>query len=213
MITDPVLINRVHSVVASKPRKAVTSADVLAVIQKESGGVSHFTGTEPLFKANLRAAQQITGLSEIQILQVVTFPDGPLQGKFYKFRCEPGYWEWASKLRNSWTPQERFLLSCSFGLGQKMARWLVGGGIEPLQWIPFIHKFARDQNLQIQYCAGDLDALLWQARNDKDQRFLAFTRYNQGTRDKNKDGKPDLIVSDYGRIVEGYRKDFVRRGI
>lgn len=211
MITDPVLINRVHSIMATKSRKHVTSADVLAVIQKESGGVPYFTGAEPLFKANLAAAERITGMSQVSILQAVTYLQaGPLQGKFYKFRCEPGYYDWAKSLRGSWTPQDRFLLSCSFGLGQKMARWLVGQGIEPLKWIEFIHKFAFDQNLQVQYVCGDLDGLLIQSGGD---RLLAFTRYNQGTRDRNKDGKPDPIISDYGRVVDGYRKEFSRRGI
>ena len=210
MINDPVLINRVHRMIASKPRKHVTSADVLAVIQKESGGVNHFIGTERLCLDNLRAAERITGLTELQLMQHLIFVDGPLAGKLYKFRCEPGYWDWASKLKGSWTAQERFLLSCSFGLGQKMARWLVSAGLEGAQWIPFIHKFNRDQNLQIQYVCGDLDALLTQAGGN---RLLAFTRYNQGTRDRDKDGKPDAIVSDYGRIVNSFRVAYEKAGI
>ena len=210
VITDPVLINRVHTVIATKPRKQVTSADVLAVIQKESGGVAHFLGNEPLFRQNLRAAQTITGLDQTSILQSVMITQGLLAGKHYKFRCEPGYWEWAKKLKGSWTQQDRFLLSCSFGLGQKMARWLVSSGVPGADWINFIQKFAFDQNLQVQYICGDLDALLVQARG---QRQVAFTRYNQGTRDRNKDGKPDEIISDYGKTVNAYRLEYEKKGI
>jgi hypothetical protein len=204
MITDSLLIKRVQTMIASKPRKHVTAADVLAVIQKESSGIAVFDGTEPLFVANLRAAARITGLSKEAILNTVR-----VNGVICKFRCEPGYWAWASKLKGSWTAEERFLLSCSFGLGQKMARWLVSSGIEGAQWIAFIRKFNADLNLQIQYVCGDLDALLVGSGGN---RLVAFTRYNQGTRDANHDGKADEIISDYGKIVNGYRTEYQKRG-
>lgn len=209
MITDPILIERVHRMIASKPRKHVTSADVMAVIQKETGGVPYFEGKEPLFRANLMSASHITGLTEKQILDVVTFKSGSLAGKYYKFRCEPAYWQWAHMLKGSWTPQERFLLSCSFGYGQKMARWYVAN-LNGADWIPKIHQFNVDLNMQVQYVCGDLDALLVQSKGN---RLLAYTRYNEGTRYDRATHKPLEHVSDYGRTVNGFRLEFEKRGI
>lgn len=211
MITDKTLIVRVQRIISSKPRRFVSAADVLAVIQKESGGVGYFTGQEPLYKANLAAAADITGLSKDQIIKAVTYPDASKYAGFlYKFRCEPGYWTWASKLKGSWSGEQRFLLSCSFGLGQKMARWLLSG-VPGARWMPFLELFNENQDLQVQYCAGDLDQLMAAAKDHN--RLVAYTRYNEGFRLDKRTGKPIEWISDYGRVVGRYAKAYREAGL
>lgn len=174
---EAALVSKVSEVLAARPRKHVKLSDVLAVIDKESHGALTFRQTDKQFADNLRAASKITGLSPEAIVKACTIPSGPYKGHVAKFRCEPGYWAWAKALKNrQWTNEERFLLSCSFGLGQKMTRWLVTG-VAPGDWISLIRQFMGSANLQISYCAGDLEQLL--ARY-KDDRVTAFTCYNAG---------------------------------
>lgn len=171
------LVERVRAVLEGNPRKHVLLSDIVAVIEKESSGVAVFNKTDDLFRDNLRAAIRITGLPEELILKAVTIQSGPLKGSIAKFRCEPGYWRWANGLTNRpWTKEERFLLSCSFGLGQKMARWLVTG-VAPGDWMSIIRQFMGSEKLQINYCAGDLEQLLNRYGGD---RPIAFTCYNAG---------------------------------
>lgn len=173
---DLALKAKVEEILATRQRKHVRVSDTLACIDKESGGAPIFRGTEILFKQNLRAAEKITGLSIDQIRAAMTIQDGPYKGMISKFRCEPGYWQWAQKYSKVFKPEELLLLSCSFGLGQKMSRWLITG-MPVHEYLPFIRKFMGSISLQIQYCAGDLDSLLVGTKGD---RPLAFTRYNAG---------------------------------
>lgn len=197
---DLALKSKVEEILKSRTRKHVRVSDALAVIDKESGGALIFRGTELLYRQNLAAAERITGLTKEQILKAVTIQDGPYKGMISKFRCEPGYWAWAKRYAKALKPEEMFLLSCSFGVGQKMSRWLVTG-IAVHDWIPVIRKFMGSLSLQIAYCVGDLDNLLAGANGD---RPLAFTRYNAGPSAtvKNPAYKP------YGEHVAGKAKKF-----
>lgn len=173
---DLALKAKVEEILAQRPRKKVRVADVLACIDKESGGVPIFNAKDALLRQNILAAQRITGLTPAQIRQAMTIQDGPYKGMISKFRCEPGYWAWAQKYAKVLKPEERLLLSCSFGVGQKMSRWLITG-IAVHDFLPIIRKFMGSLSLQVAYCAGDLDNLLENAKGD---RPLAFTRYNAG---------------------------------
>lgn len=174
---DIALKAKVEEILKQRQRKHVRVADVLACVDKESGGVPVFHERDVLFKQNLIAASRITGLTEAQIRQAMTITDGPYKGMVSKFRCEPGYWQWAQRYKAAIPKAEdRLLLACSFGVGQKMSRWLVTG-VPIHDWIPAIRKFMGSLSLQIAYCAGDLDNLLAHANGD---RPLAFTRYNAG---------------------------------
>lgn len=211
MITDKGLIERVQRVVSSKPRRFVSSADVLATIQKESGGVPFFTGHEDLYRQNLISAARITGLDKELIIKTVSYPaSSRFTGSLYKFRCEPAYWSWAQKLKGSWTGEQRFLLSCSFGLGQKMARWLLNG-VPGARWMPFLELFNDNLDLQIQYCAGDLDQLIAGAKDQN--RLVAYTRYNEGFAIDRKTGKPQERITDYGRLVGRFARAYREAGI
>ena len=208
MITDQLLIAKVHRIVSSRKRRHVTSADVLAVMQKESSGVPIFKPEDALFKANLKAAMDITGCTKEEILKIMTIEYGPLQGQIAKFRCEPGYWQWAERLKGSWSKTERMLLACSLGVGQKMVRWLTSG-VAGAEWIKFSRQFAGNIDLQIQYCAGDLDSLLSGCQGN---RAVAYTLYNEGTRIDPKTKEPLIRVTDYGKITLGYYKSYVGAG-
>lgn len=209
MITDEKLIKRVEKIVHSKTRYHVTVADVLAVIQKESSGVPIFNPNHLpmedkenlLFRQNLAEASRLSGVSKPEILKINTILTGEYKGEIAKFRCEPGYMRWAKNLKGTFTPVERMLLACSLGAGQKMVRWLVDGSTKPrTEWLQFALKFAGDLDLQLQYCAGDLESLLSVSHS----RELAYTRYNAGGSAK--------AVTPYGTITKGYYDAYVKAG-
>lgn len=202
MVLDIALKNKVEEVLKQRPRKHVRVSDVLACVDKESGGVPIFNASDVLLKQNLIAASRITGLTEAQIRQAMTITDGPYKGMLSKFRCEPGYWKWAKQYAPTFkkNPEDLILLACSFGVGQKMSRWLVTG--TPVhEWVPLIRKFMGSLSLQIVYCAGDLDNLLTHANGD---RPLAFTRYNAGPSATNK----SPAYEAYGLKVAAKAKQF-----
>lgn len=198
---DLALKAKVEEIIAQRPRKHVRVSDVLAVIDKESGGVPIFRGTEILFKQNLQAASNITHLTTDQIRQAMTIQDGPYKGMISKFRCEPGYWLWAKRYANAIKkPEDLILLSCSFGLGQQMSRWLVTG--TPVhEWAATVRKFMGSVSLQIAYCVGNIDSLLVQSNGN---RALAFTRYNAGGSATEK----NPAYKTYGLVVEAKAKRF-----
>lgn len=165
---------QIEEAIAKRKRAYVTAADVAAVVCKESHAVPYFSTTDPLYKANLRAASAITGLTQVALKSALIIASGPYKGKIAKFRCEPGYWSWAKKQK--FTPIDQFLLSCSFGVGQKMTRYYVYGTPQS-KWISSIRKLMAQVELQLLYVAGDLDKLLV---GTKGNRALAFTRYNAG---------------------------------
>jgi len=190
---DLALKSKVDEVLATRPRKFVRASDVLAVIDRESHGVLVFKQTDQLYKDNLHAAHKITGISEADIIATMVIKDGPFKGQVSKFRCEPGYWQWAQKYAKVFKPTELLLLSCSFGLGQKMSRWLITG-MATNEWLDFIRHFMGSASQQIAYCAGDVDQLL---STTGGERAVAFARYNAGPGAK-KDG---AAYKNYGLPV------------
>lgn len=195
------LIELAQHVHAAKPRRFVTVPDILATVQKESGFCSYFNESDQLFKDNRAAAARIAKIEPAKIVQHCIIPEGQLKGKIGKFRCEPGYWTWSSSLKPlPATEQERFLLSCSFGLGQKMMRWLVGNTPRE-KWFDLIQDFMGDEEQQLLYCAGDLEQLMAGVKGNKE---VAFTRYNEGFVLDKQTRKPLPRVTAYGRTVFSY---------
>lgn len=201
---NPKLIEAARKALAAKPRRHVKIEDVLAVIKKESGFSPIFNPNDLLYKQNLRAAQRITGLPATEIIAAVRIPSGEFKGELAKFRCEPGYWEWAKKFTRP--ARDEFLLSCSFGLGQKMARWLVANTPEAT-WMQTVVKFMGDVPTQLLYICGDLDALMIAAGGNKP---VAFTRYNEGTRFDPVTKKPVPRITEYGRVTDKYRTEIAK---
>ncbi len=178
-------LQKAKAAIEQRSRRYATWADVLAVAEHESGGVAIFNPTDRQFRDNLAAAAKITGLTKEQIIKAATINNGALKGKIAKFRCEPGYWSWAKTLP-AFTPEEKFLLSCSFGVGQQMTRWLVAKTPKP-EWISLIHNFMGNVSLQMLWIAGQLDALMVDTKGDK---TLAFARYNGGPAVKTPNAAP-----------------------
>ncbi|MBY0548735.1 MAG: hypothetical protein K2W95_15805 [Candidatus Obscuribacterales bacterium] len=198
----PHIIELAQHVHAAKSRRFVTVADILGCVQKESGFCSYFNESDKLFKDNKAAAARIAKIEPAKIVEYCVIPNGPLEDKIGKFRCEPGYWTWSSNLKPAgrFGEQERFLLSCSFGLGQKMMRWLVAN-TPTLTWFSLIQKFMGDEEMQLLYCAGDLDSLMVGAGGNKP---VAFTRYNEGFVLDKVTRKPLPRVTAYGKTVSSY---------
>ncbi|MBY0545802.1 MAG: hypothetical protein K2W95_00785 [Candidatus Obscuribacterales bacterium] len=168
------LIAIAKKAVAAKPRKYVTAAHVVAVAMQESHGVPYFNPFEAQYRANLRAACRITGMSESEIRKLIVFPQeingwkvpSYLVNKFAKFRCEPGYW----KPEKHETKAEAFYQACSFGIGQLMAPHLKGD-------TNTVKRFAADVNAQALWIAGMMEQLLTAAKGDLKK---AYAGYNSG---------------------------------
>lgn len=171
--------------------KWVLPADVLAVVKKETTGVTWYCQCNAIDRANLAAAAKITGFSGAVILQSMTIPDGPNKGRIARFRMEPQYWSWAvSKIvATGVMPEAAVILGCSVGLAQQMVRWMVYN--RPVSdMVPHALAFAGDEYAQILQCAGSLNQLMERSQGN---RRLAYTRYNAG---------PNINhVSAYGESV------------
>lgn len=183
--------------VAFEKRKpsGVTLSDVLAVIDRESGGIPIFRGNEPLFRMNLNMAVSWvearehpsienktmmvrfrSNATEKDIRDALVIPAGPLKGNWAKFRFEHGYWrEWAKPLTGSYpfTPAQLVLLSSSVGVGQQMLRFVVQH-LEPAHMLDQAYKFMGDLDEQINWVIGNL------ARDVHPDKQLMFARYNAG---------------------------------
>jgi hypothetical protein len=195
---DKGVIQLAKTALTAKSRQHVTLADILAVCERESHCVPVFTERDNLYRVNLKAASQITGLAEVDLVKALIIPVGVYKNYVAKFRCEPGYWKWAKEVKGSFTQPERFLLSCSIGVGQKMTRWLVTGTPKQ-QWIPGIKHFMGSVATQLLYVAGDLDRLIDISSGD---RKLAYTRYNAGPGAKQHTEYGDTTYRRYEQIKQ-----------
>lgn len=166
-----------------KPIKHVTLPIILAVIDKESSGIPIFNASDPLFGMNIsmgvswidkEGKQFWSGMTRRAIKDAVVIASGPLKGNWAKFRFERGYWdEWA---KHQDAPiEEKFLMACSFGLGQQMIKFVVEK-LPPEKRRAAIYAFMGDVNQQIQWVIGNLEGLM--ARTTDLQ--LALTMYNAG---------------------------------
>ncbi|HEY9684684.1 MAG TPA: hypothetical protein V6C86_24095 [Oculatellaceae cyanobacterium] len=200
---DLTLKAKIEEIMAQRPRKMVRVSDVLAVIDEESGGCPFFKPTDKQYAENLAAAVQITGMAPADIKAAMLIKFGAYNGQIAKFRVEPGYFKWALNYKKVFKPQDLIILACSFGLGQKMARWLING-VNQKEWIESIRHFMGSQNIQIAYVIGDLDQLLVGAKGD---RQLAFTRYNAGPRASKASG----AFTTYGKPVAEKAEEFEKQ--
>ena len=155
-----------------------TLSDVVAVIFKESMGVPWFCKCNLLYRDNTAALVHGADITEEQWLKVITVPDGASKGKIPKFRYEPGYHQAAvsalGKLKCSYP--EALIFACSFGLGQKMMRYLVAGKPET-EWLTLARKFMQDPLWQAEQAVSDLEYVLKASHGN---RPLAYSRYNAG---------------------------------
>lgn len=167
------LIAAARKAVASKPRRFVTPAHVVAVAMQESHGVPTFTPWEAQYRANLRAAINITKMNEGEIRKLIIIPVAVngwkvptmLVNKFAKFRCEPGYWKRFRDLPAA----DRFYMSCSWGLGQLMGAHLPDANA--------VRRFLADVPQQVLWVAGMMDQLLISSHGDLKR---AYAGYNSG---------------------------------
>jgi hypothetical protein len=174
--------------------KLVTVDDVLSVVTLETHGQEWFNpncNCDALYKANMQALRNGTGITEQQWLEAIRVKSGPNKGLVPKFRWEAGYMEWARQAapRAKLYGASAAILACSFGLGQKMARWLLSNH-PPEKWAQIISEFNADPRLQVDTCAKDLEYLLHLSEG---YRPIAYTRYNAGPTAK--------TVSQYGKLA------------
>lgn len=155
--------------------KYVTAADAVAIAHQESSGVPVFHYEDPLFVANMGAAYEGSKLPKQMIWEAVLIKKGPFSGQISKFRFEPAYWEWSGTQRCN-SLQLRLQMSCSFGLGQQMMRWIVPKG-KPEDWTNFIENFKADTEMQLKYLLSNINKLL---ENNGNDLALAYAAYNSG---------------------------------
>jgi hypothetical protein len=196
-VIDLGLLAALKKAVTAKPRKFLTPAILGAVVLQESGGVPYFIDTKPgsLYRLNIlgavkyrhvtdrsdgtRTVQMIeTGIREREIRDVIMIPPMVehyqvpkiMRGQLAKFRFEPSYWVQYPNLAK----MDRFLYSCSWGLGQVMAPHL---GQPDALGFNFIRRFMADTDLQLLYAAGMVEELLERADGDV---LGAYKGYNSG---------------------------------
>lgn len=225
---DVGLIAAAKKAVGEKPRRHVTPAHLLAVVQQESGGVPYFIDTKPggLYAANVQMAVEYfkwrkdtktgqrvrvgpfrTGFNRQEIHELITIPGRvgdwiapkDLQGKPAKFRFEYSYWE--SRKFQHLSPEDRFYMASSWGLVQFMGPNITGQATTP-EAIQFIRRFTADIPMQLLYGAGMLDDLLAQAGGDLHK---AYRGYNSGDIDSQQPAviaRADNVVKNYQRIKQ-----------
>jgi hypothetical protein len=126
-----------------------------------------------------------TKLPELLLLQALLINEGPLKGRIAKFRLEPGYWEW-SKTQNLPSPTDRFLASCSFGVGQQMMRWVLP--LETKKWPAVIENFKGSIDVQLSYLITNLRTLLI---NNNGSILKSYRAYNSG----NPNSKDPVVIA------------------
>lgn len=166
-------------------------SDVLAIIDQESSGTEFFFETDHLFKDNLAAASKITGVPELRIKQLILAPAPratsilkKLLGlvmappnRYLKFRCEPSIYALVKDFK-TFTQEDKFLLSCSFGIGQRLVYyWLTNNKIPQSQWISSIKFFSTDLRSQMKEIITNLRWWVYKAKGNK---LLGYSYYNAG---------------------------------
>lgn len=180
-----------------KQDDVISFAEILAVMDKESSGNEFFVGNERLFKDNMAAAERITGATRKDILDVVYVADK----KYLKFRCEPSIYKLVVKNCKKFTlPKDRFMLSSSLGVGQKlMYYWLARHEPDQSKWMNRAEQFGADVQLQVKTMTFDLRGCYAAAKGN---RALAYSFYNAGTGIK----KPTAYGIAVAELVEKYEE-------
>lgn len=173
--------------------KTISLAEVLALADQESGGYEYFTENDHLFIDNLNAAHAITGLSIDQLKAAVLITPAKYNqfflkycfglkigdpARYIKFRCEPSIFN-IVKNRTDFTMVEKFLLSCSMGIGQRLVYyWISNSRIPASAWIKNIKSFSIDVSAQIKELVNNMS--WWLLRADGN-RILSYSMYNAGS--------------------------------
>jgi hypothetical protein len=164
-------------VLAERPRKYLALPALKAVVQQESSQSAFFEADDDLLRASLKKASVLTGLTEAQILKLATLNSG----KIAKFRFEPDTYK---KLKYAHlSPERRFYISSSWGLGQHMGYNIVGKKPDH-QIASAIRDFAGNEAEQLRWTASNMDTYLTEYKGDL---FKAYCRYNGGRDGVNKE--------------------------
>ncbi len=188
-------LTKVRNVYDKRKPDGVKLSDVLAIIDKETGGAPVFRGGEPLFQMNLNMAVAWTekhlnpdntiskvrfasGASEKEIRAAMIIPVGALKGMYCKFRFEAAYWhQFAMPMQEHFSPAHLVLLSSSVGIGQQMLRAVVQK--KPVgEMLEAAYEFMGNIEEQITWLIGNL-------ASHADDRQLMFAKYNLGSAVKN----------------------------
>lgn len=181
------IVEKARRAVRSKPRKYVRLSDLLAVVERESHYVSYFNQTDHLYRANLRAATQISGQTEADINAAMHISKGPNSGRIEKFRCEPSMW---NKVKNAkWHLSTKLMASCSFGLGQKLMYYYVDRSAGEEGIIRQLESFKESEDVQLLQCADDIEFWFRKANGNREK---GLSGYNSGSVEH---------VTEYGRAV------------
>ncbi len=170
----PPLYKEVINHLPTKPVHYTTPAVMIAVFLQESEGSPTFTPLDDLYKANMAAATKYTTLPELMLMDALLIKSGPLAKSIAKFRFEPSYWAWSGGHQLS-SPTERFLASCSFGVGQQMMRWVLPP--KTSDWLSYIENFKGNVDLQITTAIDKISDLMRVTNGDL---FEAYKGYNSG---------------------------------
>jgi hypothetical protein len=195
------LYDECRELIKSANYQHVAVFDALAVCEQESGCNPVFEYEDPLFVVNIGAAYEGTKLPKQMIWEAVLIKKGPNQGRIAKFRFESAYWDWAQQQRYN-SLQIMLLMSCSFGLGQQMMRWVAPK--VPDEANTFAENFKADTSIQLRYLLGNLDKLL--AANDNNLAE-AYAGYNSGD-SHSKDLAVLARAENVVKLRDGFKQQF-----
>lgn len=187
-----------YQLLSLKPLTPVTLADLLAVMQSETGRDGWFCAWCGPFKANLKVVTDNYKITEADWTATIRGIDGQAKGLIPKFRLEPSYMGWAKQAHDGivFSPIQQAQLSCSWGLGQQMARWYLAS-YDSREWMPRLVQFRESPELQIRQLISALEVLLTHAHGNRE---LAYTRYNAGPN--------TALISKYGMDTYEWYKRF-----
>ena len=165
----------VQRALLAAPRRHLTEAFLRSVMEQESRSRAYFTKDEHQYQKNMKVAMDTLGMTEAEVLALVTLPGG----RIAKFRLEPREYH---KLKwNHLSKDKRFYMSSSWGLGQVMGYNLLQK-VKEANYKSTIKSFAADEYAQLKWTADELDRLLIKAKGDQ---FIAYARYNGGGKGEN----------------------------
>ena len=161
-----------------KPR-FVTDKVLLSVLTQESNCEAFFQKTDEQYKENMKVATTLLHKTEAEVLALVSSKD-----KIFKFRTEPG--TFSARKYESLSPERKFYLSTSVGLGQLMGFNLFGPN--STQMASIFNSFALDEHWQVVEACNMFDDLMARAeaspqvkdKSLKSLTFHAYCGYNSG---------------------------------
>ena len=179
---DHSIYPRIVTALGAGKYEYLTPPMAFAVTLEETSGVPIFQPTDSLYHANLVSGMRTTTLPAALIRDAMLIKGGPYEGQIAKFRLEPAYWSWTAKLRLA-SVTERILCSCSFGVGQKMMRWMLPTNRD--RWLIVIEDFKGNVDQQIRQLAVDLEILLQITHGDLQGAYKGYNSGNTASQDPN----------------------------